>query len=150
MKKIINGKLYNTETAQSIGYWCNTGNTRDFSYVSEELYRKRTGEFFLFGEGGPMSKYSRSIGNNEWSGGEEITPLTWEAARRWAEEHLDVEEYEACFGETPEDDGTEILSLSLPATTAAKARRAASMEGVSLSQWISTLIDKKFELSGML
>lgn len=92
-----------------------------------------------------MSKYSRSCGNNEWAGGEDITPLTWEAARKWAEDRLDVEEYEELFGETSEDDGTEILSLSLPAALAAKARRAASQEGISLSQWIASLIESKIK-----
>lgn len=140
MKKIIKGKLYNTETAQIIGYWESTGSTSDFSHTREELYRKRTGEFFLYGKGGPMSKYSRSIGNNEWSGGEDITPLTWEAARKWAEDHLDVEEYEACFGGVPEDDGVEILSVSLPAALATKARQSAAQKGISLSQWIANLI----------
>lgn len=140
MKKIIKGKLYNTETTQIIGYWESTGSTSDFSHTREELYRKRTGEFFLYGKGGPMSKYSRSCGNNEWSGGEDITPLTWEAARKWAEYHLDVEEYEACFGGVPEDDGVEILSVSLSAALATKARQSAAQEGTSLSQWIANLI----------
>lgn len=140
MKKIIKGKLYNTETAQIIGYWESAGSTSDFSHTREELYRKRTGEFFLYGKGGPMSKYSRSCGNNEWSGGEDITPLTWEAARKWAEDRLGAEEYEACFGEVLEDDGVEILSVSLPAALATKARQSAAQEGISLSQWIANLI----------
>lgn len=143
MKKIINNKLYNTETAQLIGYWANTGDTRDFAYIREELYRKRTGEFFLYGEGGPMSHYSRSIGNNEWSGTEEIIPLTWESARKWAEEHLTAEEYETEFGEVSEDNGTEVLSISIPANIAAKARRAAAVDGISLSQWIANIIEQK-------
>lgn len=145
MKKVISGRLYNTETARLTGYWESAGSTSDFSHIREELYRKRTGEFFLYGKGGPMSKYSRSCGNNEWSGGEDITPLTWEAARKWAEDHLDVEEYEELFGGISEDDGTEILSLSLPAALAAKARRAASQEGISLSQWIASLIESKIK-----
>lgn len=141
MKKIINGKLYNTETAQEVGCWSNTGNTRDFSYVSEGLYRKKTGEFFLYGEGGPMSQYSRSIGNNEWSGGEEIIPLTWEAARKWAEEKLSADEYMEIFGPVPEDDSTGTLNLSLPVSTIEKAKRAAAMQGISVSQWIASLIE---------
>lgn len=140
MKKVISGRLYNTETARLTGYWESAGSTSDFSHTREELYLKRTGEFFLYGKGGPMSKYSRSTGNNEWSGGEDITPLTWEAARKWAEDHLDTDEYEAAFGTVPEDDGTEILSISLSAATAAKARRAAAQEGITLSRWIANLI----------
>ena len=97
MKKIINGKLYDTSTATLMGSasYSYPGN---FSYWREELYRKKTGEFFLYGEGGPMSKYSRKIGQNEWSGGEKIHPLTLREAQKWVEEHLDAEEYEQVFG----------------------------------------------------
>lgn len=100
MKKIINGKKYNTQTAEYMGgYEANLG---QFEYVSEDLYRKRTGEFFLYGEGGPASKYAEAIDMNSWSGGSEITPLTEVEAKRWAEAHLDADEYEEIFGEVGE------------------------------------------------
>ena len=63
---------------------------------------KKTGEFFLYGEGGPWSKYSRRISQNEWGGGEEIRPLTLQEAQKWAEKHLDADEYEQVFGEVEE------------------------------------------------
>jgi len=97
MKKIINGKLYDTSTATLISS-AEYSYPGDFSHWREELYRKKTGEFFLYGKGGPMSKYSRKIGQNEWSGGEKIHPLTLREAQEWAEEHLDAEEYEQVFG----------------------------------------------------
>lgn len=96
MKKILGGKKYNTETAHCVGAYWNGG------ACSETLYRKRTGEFFLYGEGGPMSKYGVAYGNNEWGYGEEIRPLTVDEAKAWAEEHLDADEYEAVFGEVEE------------------------------------------------
>lgn len=102
MKRIINGKLYNTATAKEIGAWSNNYNYGDFSYCEETLYLKRTGEYFLYGKGGPMSKYSQSCGQNSWSGGEEITPLTETEAREWAEKHLDADEYIEIFGEPEE------------------------------------------------
>lgn len=46
MKKIINGKMYNTETAEFIDSY-ESGYPKDFAYVYEALYRKKTGEFFL-------------------------------------------------------------------------------------------------------
>lgn len=60
MKKIINGKVYDTETAKILGTWSSPVFVTDFSYYTETLHQKRTGEFFLFGEGGPMSKYAMS------------------------------------------------------------------------------------------
>ena len=46
MKKIINGKLYNTDTARQIGSWDNNITDRLY-WVSETLYQKQRGEFFL-------------------------------------------------------------------------------------------------------
>ena len=100
MKKIINGKKYDTETAKCLAEWGN--NVSGFSYCYEELYKKKTGEFFLYGNGGAMSKYSRSCGDNSWCGGEDITPLTEAEARKWTEKHADADEYEEIFGEVEE------------------------------------------------
>ena len=102
MKKIINGKMYNTETAKEIGHWWNNYSCRDFNYCREFLYRKKTGEYFLYGVGGSMSKYSQLCGQNCWSGGEGITPMTELDAKIWAEEHLTADEYEEIFGEVEE------------------------------------------------
>lgn len=40
MKKIINKKLYNTETATALGSY-QYSNEMDFNYMFEELYRKK-------------------------------------------------------------------------------------------------------------
>lgn len=101
MKKIINGKKYDTETATEVGsYWNYRGNT-DFSHVYEVLYRKKTGEFFLYGEGGPNTRYRQCYGSG-YGSGEKIIPYTREEAMEWAEENLDAEEYEEIFGEVEE------------------------------------------------
>ena len=102
MKKIINGKKYNTETATKLGDRWNGLSKSDFGRVYEELYRKKTGEYFLYGEGGPMTKYSVSVGQNCWTGGEMIIPLTEEEAREWVEMYLEADEYELIFGEVEE------------------------------------------------
>lgn len=140
MKKIINGKLYDTETASCVGSWSNNYSPRDFQSVQEDLYRKRTGEFFLYGEGGPASKYAVSVGGNSWSGGAKIIPLTVEQAREWAEKHLDADEYQEIFGEVVEDDSRTTLSISLSASAAGTARRAAAAAETSLSAYIESLI----------
>lgn len=139
MKKIINGKLYDTSTAHLVGSWDNNmGGT--FDYVAESLYRKRTGEFFLHGEGGARSRYAQLAGENRWAGGEAIIPLRWEAARQWAEEHLDADEYQAAFGEIAEDDSRTVVTLSLATSSLEKAKRAASQKGMSLSAYIESLL----------
>ena len=116
MKKIINGKSYDTATAKRIGsVWSSTEYVTDFNFYCEQLYKKRTGEYFLFGEGNAASKYSKSEGNNTWSGGSAIIPLTYDAAREWAEEHLDADEYESEFGAVDESDETVTVSVRIPA-----------------------------------
>ena len=102
MKKIIAGKKYDTETAKALGEYWNGFGFNDFAYVSETLYLKRTGEFFLHGVGGASSKYSQRIGNNSYCSGERIIPLSEAEAREWAEEHLECDEYEKIFGEVEE------------------------------------------------
>ena len=101
MKKIIDGRMYNTETATELGNFWNGLSARNFRYLSETLYRKKNGEFFLYGEGGAMTKYSQLFGNMS-CGGEEIIPLTDEQAKHWAEKKLDADEYIEIFGEPEE------------------------------------------------
>ena len=102
MKKIINGKKYDTETAKKVGCACSNVSRGDFSFWEEELYKKKTGEFFLYGSGGPASRYSKAVDMNTWSGDERIIPLTEDKAKKWCEKNLDVEEYEEVFGEVKE------------------------------------------------
>ena len=101
MKKIINGVLCNTETAKFIGSW-EYSMPNDLYYCYEALYRTKSGKYFIYGEGGPASKYSRMTGQNSWSSGEAIELLSLEEAREWAEEYLDGDEYIAAFGEPEE------------------------------------------------
>jgi len=90
MEKIINGKQYNTRTAKFVGQ-TSQGIAGGLNYWWEELYKKRTGEFFLQGYGGPMSKY------NECEYGHEIRPLSLKEAKKWVEKHLDSEMYKEIF-----------------------------------------------------
>ena len=102
MKKIINGKKYDTETAKHVGSWSNGYSYSDFEYAKEKLYKNKTGEFFLYGSGGPASKYCEYIDGNTRSGGCDIIPLTENKAKKWAERHLDADRYEEIFGEVEE------------------------------------------------
>lgn len=97
MKKIINGLRYDSETAIAIGS-DSYSHPGDFNFWEETLYKTpRAGRFFLVGEGGPMTKYSKSIGQNQWTGGENLTPMTKDEAMRWCEEHLGSGDWEEYF-----------------------------------------------------
>lgn len=137
MKKIINNKLYDTSTAHELASW--EENRGNFRHVREVLYRKRTGEFFLFGEGGPASRYAKQVDYSTWSGGSTITPLSYEDAANWAEKHLDADEYQSLFGpvsEGEEDEERTTLGISLTGTEAAAIRQNAAKAGLTLSAYI--------------
>ena len=96
MRKVIDGKVYDTETAKQIagGYYSNYG---EFQYWCEELYRTNQGNWFVYGEGGEKFSYARTVEQNRTSGGNDITPLTRGKALAWLEVHNSdsdaIEEY---------------------------------------------------------
>lgn len=141
MKKIINGKVYDTETAKKVASWYSSYASNDCHYYEEELYQKKTGEFFLYGEGNAASPYSKSCGQNEWCGSEKIMPMTFKEAQKWAEEHLDGDDYCAIFGEPDEDGEDVLLGLRVSASAAAKLKHEAAKRGMTqgklLEQWIN-------------
>lgn len=139
MKKVINGKLYDTDTAQELGF--DGGNYNSFSEWHEELYRKRTGEFFLYGNGGPMSKYAESVGDNSWSGGSKIIPLSVDSAREWAEKHLSADEYGEIFGMPDEDGEKSTLCASISSAVISVARTKAAEKSMTLSAYIERALE---------
>ncbi|KKK96280.1 hypothetical protein LCGC14_2664330 [marine sediment metagenome] len=101
MKKVIEGKLYNTDTAklvESYGY----GNPGDLEWMEEGLYLSKKGQFFVAGEGGPKSKYFKIIGQQNWSGGEGCEPISKELALEWMEAYGTVEMIEIYFKDIEE------------------------------------------------
>lgn len=100
-KKIINGKMYNTETAKEIAYYWNGYSGNDFRSMSETLYLKKTGEYFLYGSGGPLSKYGEDYGR-EKTWGDKFIPMSEDKAKKWCMENLDANEYIEIWGEVEE------------------------------------------------
>ena len=135
MKKIINAKVYNTETANRVGAWDNGYYTNDFRFCSEDLYQKKTGEFFLHGEGGALSTYASHDGDMTGYG-ECIIPMTYDEAAQWAERHLTGEQYEQIFGEVSEDDTTVKTMISTTAAEIEIIKRNAAKAGMTVSAYI--------------
>ena len=138
MRKIINGKAYDTATAAIGGEWDNEVGVTDFTYYHEALYRKRTGEYFIHGEGNAQSKYAVHR-YGMWGSGEAITPLSYEEARQWAEDKLTAHFYEAEFGEVVEDDSQVVASYRVSASTKAAIQREAARTGETQGQVIDRL-----------
>lgn len=113
MKKVIRGRLYDTEKAKGIGSASDTGET---------LYRKRTGEYFLT------------------SGDRIIKPLAYTEAKEWAENALDGDEVAAEFGEPEENGDRTTLNISITVCAAEIVKKAAQKKGISVSETVETLI----------
>lgn len=100
MIKIINHKKYDTDTATQLASY-QESRPGDFNYLCEELFQKKTGEFFLYGKGGPLTGYAKDIGNNWTSGSSDIIPYSEKQAKDWVEAYA-PEYYEDIFGEIEE------------------------------------------------
>lgn len=103
MKKVIDGKVYNTETAELIASWSNHRHRSDYGWAEADLYKTKKGAWFLHGEGGPSSDYCEKVGPDEYKErGNRIIAMTPTEALAWCEghgidadtiaEHFDVDE----------------------------------------------------------
>lgn len=92
MRKIVGGKMYDTETARLIS------NGKNMVLQKTSLYQKTTGEFFKLITRHKCNRLVSLKAPFE----EEVIPLTGEEAEKWIEDNLTVEEYEAIFGEVEE------------------------------------------------
>lgn len=88
IKKIVGGKMYNTQTAKELGYYWNAKSLDDCDYFYQGLYRKKNGELFLL--------------TQTWNNVKVAPNLTEDQAENWAEKNLDTETYVNIFG-NPEE-----------------------------------------------
>ena len=144
MRKVINGRTYNTATSKHIGNWSNGIYGSDFRSCGETLYKNTKGAYFLVGEGGPLSKYAVSHGNDT-SGSTELIPMTATEAQEWAEGHLEPDEYEAEFGvqeeAAPSDLTTrERVGLTLDIDIVARLRKHSTDTGIPMARTVDKAI----------
>jgi hypothetical protein len=103
MKKVIAGRMYDTDTAEVIGS-ASFSHEGDCHHWTETLYKTKNGRYFVFGTGGAMSQYRIEVDFHTWSPGSDIWILDSEKeAYDWAELHLDVETLEAQFSHLLEE-----------------------------------------------
>ena len=101
MKKVINGKLYDSETAILIDTAVSTSQSEHRSY-SETLYKTPKGNFFLVGHGGPQTRWAQQTEEGVTSYGYGLIAIKADDALAWCEEnnteallimtHFDVDE----------------------------------------------------------
>ena len=142
MKKIINGKVYNTDTAIKIAEYESGSVTDGLHYYTETLYRKKTGEYFIHGEGGAATIYGEQTSYDRRLGGERIYPISFDKATEWAEKHMDADAYIKEFG-IVDDDSKIVYAFNLTQTSLDKLRKTAQRQETSMSAliegWIQSL-----------
>lgn len=135
MKKVINGSLFNTETAKRLLEWDNR-RYGSLDFCSEVLYRTKSGKFFLHGEGGAMSKYSSSCGSNHWTSGEMIIPMTEAAAREWVEDHFSADDFLNAFSASSED----LHTVAVSDQCFARLKSLKDLTGKTYSQLVESAV----------
>ncbi len=104
MKRIINGRRYDTDKAIEIGHSSYNGSRSDFQWWSASLYKTpRAGRYFLAGQGNGMSRFATRHPGGGFSEGEGIVEMTPEDALAWAEQELGTEVVEEHFADAIED-----------------------------------------------
>lgn len=132
VKRIIDGKTYNTETATQISGWS------DFYGPAEAggfLYQSRFGAFFEF-------SYLDGAAEDDY---EKITPLSPEEARLWLEkyESQNPELIESLFGEMPEAGSSEVkYTLRMPESLRNRLNEKAKENSQSLNAWIIRCLER--------
>lgn len=129
MKKVIGGKRFNTETAQYVGSYESDLAPTEHGFLKEDLYIKKTGDFFLHGMGGGLTKYAKSYGD-AYGFGEKILPISINEAKIWVENHMTADEYEELFDII--DDDNVGFNLLLPESVHADLKARADKEGKSM------------------
>lgn len=140
MKKIICNKVYDTDTAQLIKQADHDNITSSEGSCKQSLYRKRTGDYFLYVSGARTDTFHNLHLNDAKHDRERhIYPLTYEQARSWAEEEMTADEWLAIF-EPAEDDSLTALNLTLSAATVSKFRLSAQQQQISQKELMERLI----------
>lgn len=140
--QVIIGKIdYDTETARAMGNW-QRGVASDKGYISETLYQRKTGEYFLHGEGGSRSRYAQRTAPNTWGYGERIIPMSHEEAHAWAENHLTENAYDKVFGANARDEVLTPVLVRLKPETAEKLIQAAREQKCQPADVAEDLIER--------
>jgi hypothetical protein len=95
VRQLINGKLYDTENSTKLASWSNGYPSESDLWIEETLYKTAEGDYFICGEGGTVTPYSKR--NGERHAGSAIRPLTRNEAVEWAAIHKEKDLLETEF-----------------------------------------------------
>ena len=130
MYTVIKNKVYNTETARMIARY-------EHKTLTETLYRKQTGEYFMHFFDSAASDDDNRAG---WKGKDKIAPYDFETARAWAELRLDKAQYEELFEGTVDESKIVVMTIKIDKASAAKLRKLQSETGETVSQLLEKAV----------
>lgn len=81
MKRVIDGKNYDTETAEVVCELECSVEYGTFGWHDTALYRTKRGRFFLAGRGGARSMWRRQVDSSTWGPGKGIRAIDADEAR---------------------------------------------------------------------
>lgn len=124
MERVIKGKRYNTDTAKVVAVWT----PEDGEKRTETLYRKITGEYFLFIDI-----------ECPWETSTKIKPLTYEVAKEWGRIKMSEDEYSKEFVDS-EVEGGDRITLRVSAKAREHFERYVSQTGEKKGAVVERLI----------
>ena len=99
LKKIIDGKLYDSGSAKLVADYDNYDEADVTLHVREMLYKTKNGSFFLVGTGHYKTTWScYNSKTGEFIEGHALVPLNEEEAKQWLALRDFIDEYEKLFG----------------------------------------------------
>ena len=97
-ERIINGKQYDIETAKCLGGWDNGySHETDIEWYSANLYRKESGEYFLYVDGNDTDELQALYGKH-YHDNLIYIPLAEKEAQEWAKCYLTERHILQIFG----------------------------------------------------
>jgi hypothetical protein len=143
IKKIINGKTFNTATSDLVFHKKQLHDPIDVGsfglYYGDdlELWRSRYGMFFIVQRDHDYRDYGE-----DWLFEDVVTPISEkEALKLMNENGLSADDIEFYVGEVPEaGSGEERISFRLSSQTFQKAKKLASEQKLSLNAWLNKAV----------
>ena len=145
MKKIIqkgrSRQRYDTDTAKIIAVY-ESGPPGSDDWWKETIYRKKTGEYFLYGEGGILTKYGHPPGNTEKEEHGKIIPLSAEKVFEWCSLHPSARGSQEIL-DISSDTEKKTVTFRLSGAARNIVADMAAEKGITKSEVIETMIFEK-------
>lgn len=135
MIKQIRGRKYDTERATVVGtVRPMASDMHEVQHIEKTLYRKRTGEYFLY-------SVKKDVENNGSSPAWNIEPMTPLEAERWAKKNFKKEDFIVAFPPEGEGSGARVTtSISLKRENYEKVKELAMRANMPLSKFLDRVI----------